>query len=210
MNVGAAGGHQSGMINRMLLVAVLVGSSVALADAPTLVQSTKRSPFDRTFGLGGYATGWAGAYGGAGVGGRLRYEAFSFLGLDLFGEALIVPVAQGVRHDHPVGFNLFVPFRVGEVVRLRPFLGMCVTPSFFHPAEAGAPRADTVLVGAHAGGGVELALHDRLSFFAEAKAVAWFGNDRSVQGWTGVVSGEVRPFVLGQAQLGFTFHLGGA
>jgi hypothetical protein len=133
-----------------------------------------------------------------------------FLGLDLFGEALIVPVAHGLRHDHPIGFNLFVPFRIGQVVRLRPLLGMCVTPSFFHPEEPGAPRADTILVGAHAGGGLELALHDRLSFFLEAKAVAWFGNDRSVQGWTGAVGGDVRPFLLGQAQLGFTFHLGGA
>lgn len=210
MNVTGGSGHQSGMINRTLLMAVVVGSTVAFADPVTLTQSSKRSPFDRTFGLGGYATGWAGAYGGAGVGGRLRYEAFSFLGLDLFGEALIVPVPHGVRHDHPIGFNLYVPFRLGSVVRLRPLLGMCVTPSFFHPEEPGAPRADTILVGAHLGGGVELALHDRLSFFAEAKAVAWFGNDRSVQGWTGVVGGEVRPFLLGQAQLGFTFHLGGA
>ncbi len=179
--------------------------SAARSRARTTSRSRGQVPSGRS-----PSTGWAGAYGGGGVGGRIRYEAFPFLGLDLFGEALIVPVAHGLRHDHPIGFNLFVPFRIGQVVRLRPLLGMCVTPSFFHPEEAGAPRADTILVGAHAGGGLELALHDRLSFFLEAKAVAWFGNDRSVQGWTGAVGGEVRPFLLGQAQLGFTFHLGGA
>jgi hypothetical protein len=198
------------MNTRCVFMAVMMISAVSLADAVEVTTPATRSPFTRTFGLGAYATGWAGAYGGDGVGGRIRYEAFSFLGLDLFGEALIVPVAHGMRHDHPIGFNLFVPFRVGQVVRLRPLLGMCVTASFFHPEEAGAPRADTILVGAHAGGGLELALHDRLSFFLEAKAVAWFGNDRSVQGWTGAVGGDVKPFLLGQAQLGFTFHLGGA
>lgn len=198
------------MNNRCVFMAVMMISAVSLADTVEVTTPANRSPFTRTFGLGAYATGWAGAYGGGGVGGRIRYEAFSFLGLDLFGEALIVPVAHGLRHDHPIGFNLFVPFRVGQVVRLRPLLGMCVTASFFHPEEVGAPRADTILVGAHAGGGLELALHDRLSFFLEAKAVAWFGNDRSVQGWTGVVGGDVKPFLLGQAQLGFTFHLGGA
>lgn len=210
MNAAPPWRHQRSMINRTLLLVVALAGGVASAQAVEARQVVKQSPFDRTFGIGAYATGWHGAYGGAGVGGRIRYEAFSFLGLDLFGEALLVSVPHGLRHDHPIGFNLFVPFRFGEVVRLRPLLGMCVTPSFFHPEEPGAPRADTVLVGAHAGGGLELALHDRLSFFLEAKAVAWFGNDRSVQGWTGVVSGEVRPFVLGQAQLGFTFHLGGA
>lgn len=210
MNVCRLRGHQRSMLNRTLVVAVTLMGALAAAQPVETTQVAKKSPFDRTFGIGTYATGWHGAYGGAGVGGRIRYEAFPFLGLDLFGEALLVPVPHGLRHDHPVGFNLYVPFRVGQVVRLRPLLGMCVTPSFFHPEEPGAPRADTVLVGFHAGGGVELALHDRLSFFLEAKAVTWFGNDRSVQGWTGVVSGEVRPFVLGQAQLGFTFHLGGA
>ncbi len=198
------------MNTRCVFMAVMMISAVSLADTVEVTTPATRSPFTRTFGLGAYATGWAGAYGGGGVGGRIRYEAFSFLGLDLFGEALIVPVAHGLRHDHPIGFNLFVPLRIGQVVRLRPLLGMCVTASFFHPEEPGAPRADTILVGAHAGGGLELALHDRLSFVLEAKAVAWFGNDRSVQGWTGAVGGDVKPFLLGQAQLGFTFHLGGA
>jgi hypothetical protein len=167
------------------------------------------SPFERPFGIGAYATGWHGAYGGAGVGARLRYEALPFLGLDLFGEALLVQAPHGVRHDHPIGFNLFVPFRLGAV-RLRPLLGMCVTLSFLHPEEPGAPSANTVLVGAHVGGGVELALASRLSVFAEGKAVVWVGNDRTVQGWTGAVGNAVRPFVVGQAQLGLLVHLGGS
>lgn len=190
-----------------IVVVVMALSSASWAESVT---QTSKSPFDRTFGLGAYATGWAGAYGAGGVGGRIRVEPFSFLGIDLFGEALLVPVERGVRHDHPIGFNLFVPFRFGNVVRVRPLLGMCVTASFFHPDEPLAPRADTILFGVHGGVGLELALHDRLSFFTEAKTVVWFGNDRTVGGWTGNVEGVVRPFLVGQAQLGFTFHFGGA
>ena len=36
------------------------------------------------------------------------------------------------------------------------------------------------------------------------------GHDRAVQGWTGAVGNEVQPFAVGQANLGLTFHLGGA
>lgn len=194
---------------RTALVVLVLAGATASAEVAAVQRTHAKSPFDRTFGLGAYGTGWHGAYGAAGVGGRLRLEALSWLGVDLFGEALLVTSPSGLRHDHPIGFNLFVPFRLG-VVRLRPLLGLCVVASFIEPLEPGAPRADDVLVGAHLGGGLELALHDRLSFFVEAKGIAWLGHDRAVQGWTGAVGNEVQPFLVGQANLGLTFHLGGA
>ena len=177
-------------------------------DATTAHAEYRRSPFDRTFGLATYATGWSGAYGGAGVGGRLRVEPWRFLGVDLFSEHLLVTSPTGLRHDHPIGFHLYTPVRLSEVVQLRPLLGMCVVFSAIEPEQRHAPRADDVLVGAHLGAGLDLSLHSRLSFFAEAKAVAWMGHDRSVQGWTGAVGNQVQPFLVAQAQLGFTVHLG--
>lgn len=208
MNAAPGQGHFRRMNPRLLgLVTVLCATS-ALSDEGMLVRRERASsPFDRTFGIGAYATGWAGAYGGAGVGGRVRIEALSWLGIDLFGEALLVTSPAGVRHDHPIGFNLYVPIRLGNVVRVRPLLGMCVVASLIEPTEPQAPRADDVLVGAHAGAGLELALHTRLSFFVEGKAVVWVGHDRALQGWTGAVGNEVQPFVVGQAQLGLTLHL---
>jgi hypothetical protein len=192
-----------------VLVLLALWASSTFAAAPPAVQGTKKvSPYDRSFGLGGYATGWSGVYGGAGVGGRLRIEPWRFVGVDLYGEALLVQAPSGLRHDHPIGFHLYVPFRFGERVRLRPLVGMCAVASFIEPAEPGAPRADDVLVGAHLGVGVDLALHSRLSFFAEAKGVAWMGHDRSVQGWTGSVSNQVQPFLVAQAQLGLMVHFG--
>lgn len=191
---------------------VLVATTLFALSAFGEEVSTRRpsaSPFERRFGLAGYALGGAGSYAAGGVGGRLRFEALPFLGLDLYAEAMLVAVPRGVRQDHPIGFNLFVPFRVSERVRLRPFIGMCVTPSLLHAENPQAPRADTVLVGAHAGGGVEVALHDRLSFFVDAKAIAWWGNERSVEGWTNATT-DLRWSFIGQANVGLTVHLGGS
>ncbi|GMU58571.1 MAG: hypothetical protein AMXMBFR34_03340 [Myxococcaceae bacterium] len=193
---------------RLALLALLLGAPALAADVPAVRASRAPSPWDRTFGVAAYATGWHGSYGAGGVGGRVRVEPWRYLGVDLFGEALLVTTPFGVRHDHPIGFHLYVPFRLSERVRLRPLLGMCVVASFIEPAEPHAPRADDVLVGAHLGGGVDLALHSRLSFFAEAKAVLWVGHDRTVQGWTGAVGNQVMPFVVGQGQVGFTVHFG--
>jgi len=191
-----------------LLVVSLLLAAPALAEAPSVHSDYHVSPFDRTFGLAGYGTGWGGAYGGAGVGGRLRIEPWKFVGADFFSEHLIVSSPSGLRHDHPVGFHLYTPIRLSQRVRLRPFIGMCVVASFIEPTEPRAPRADDVLVGAQLGAGIDLALHSRLTFFAEAKGVTWMGHDRSVQGWTGAVSNQVTPFVVAQAELGFMVHLG--
>jgi hypothetical protein len=191
-----------------LLGSGLVLSALVASAEPTLVtQPSKPEPFAHRFGFAGYAMGWAGTYGAGGVGGRIRFEAFPRLGLDLFGEALVVAVPRGFRHDHPIGFNLFVPFRVSQAMRLRALLGMCVTASFLHPESPMAPRADTILVGAHVGGGVEVALHDRLSAFADAKAVAWWGNDRSVEGWTSATT-DLRWSFVGQLAIGLMVHFG--
>jgi hypothetical protein len=193
---------------RTLLLCVLLGGLFARAEPLSLTQrAPAKSPFERTFGIGAYATGWHGAYGGAGVGGRIRVEPLSWLGVDLFGEALLVQSPTGIRHDHPIGFNLYVPFRLGSVVRVRPLFGMCVVMSFIEPTQSQAPRADDVLFGAHLGAGLEFALGSRVTLFAEGKAVVWMGHDRTVEGWTGAVGNEVMPFVVGQAQLGLMFHL---
>jgi len=209
MNPTRQRGNTLRMFPRTLLLLSLLAAPTALADAPPSVRAARSlSPYERTFGLGAYATGWHGAYGGYGVGGRIRVEPWRFLGVDLFGEALLVATPAGVRHDHPIGFHLYVPFSLTESVRLRPLLGMCVVASFIEPVEPRAPRADDVLVGAHLGAGLDVALHSRVSLFAEAKAVVWVGHDRSVQGWTGAVGNQVQPFVVGQAQVGLMVHLG--
>jgi hypothetical protein len=210
MNGAAGTGDEEGMPGHFqpVLAVVLIAPSVFAAEPPVVRATREPSPYERTFGVGAYATGWEGAYGGAGVGGRIRIEPWRFVGADLFGEALLVQAPSGLRQDHPIGFHLYLPVRFGERVRLRPFVGLCAVASFIEPSEPFAPRADDVLVGAHVGAGVDLALHSRLSFFAEAKGVLWMGHDRSVQGWTGAVGNQVQPFAVAQAQLGLMVHFG--
>ena len=193
---------------RSFLLAVVLSGSLGASAEPAILsmKAEPHSPFERRFGIGAYGTGWAGAYGAAGVGGRLRVEVTDWLGVDLFGESLAVQSPTGFRHDHPIGFNVYSPFSFGRF-RVRPLLGMCVTFSFIEPAQATAPRADDVLFGAHLGAGVEYAFFKHLSAFAEAKGVVWFGHDRSVAGWTGAVGNEVTPFPVAQAQVGLTYHL---
>lgn len=206
MNAGNTAGHFDRML-RLLLVFSVMGPAIAHAQEVAVQRTVDRSPFNNIFGLGAYGTGWGGSYGGGGVGARIRIEPWAFVGVDLFGEALLVESPSGIRHDHPIGFNLYAPFRFGRA-RLKPLIGMCVTLSFIEPTEPNAPRADDVLVGAHAGAAFEFALHRRLSFFAEAKAVVWVGHDRSVMGWTGALDNTVQPFVVGQGNVGLMFHLG--
>lgn len=180
----------------------------APADVVNATKAAAQSPFDSMFAIAGYGTSWAGSYAGGGVGGRIRIEPWARFGVDLFGEALIVQTPHGLRHDHPIGFNIYTPFRLDEVWRVRPLLGMCVVASFIEPEEKRAPRADDILVGAHGGVGFERALGSHFSVFMEAQGAVWMGHDRAVQGWTGAVGNEVKPFAVAQAMLGLSAHIG--
>lgn len=186
---------------------LLLGASTArAAETPPKAETT---PFDRLFALGGYGTAWAGSYKGTGVGGRVRVEPWKFFGIDLFGEALVVESPHGFRHDHPFGFNIYTPIDLGEGFRFRPLLGMCFVASYVEPEEKSAPRADDLLVGAHAGVGFERALGSTFSAFAEVQGSYWLGHDRAVQGWTGAVGNDLTGFRVAQVMLGVSAHFVG-
>ena len=161
---------------------------------------------DHQFGVGGYATGLQGEYGAAGVGGRVHWRVLSWLGLDLFADQLVVESAGGLRHDHPVGFDLSVPIRLSDNVQLRPIFGMCAVLSFIEPDRAEAPRADDVLFGVHGGAGLSYGFAKRWSMFADLKATAYAGHDRTAQMWTGGVDNEVSILAVVQASTGVQLH----
>lgn len=163
--------------------------------------------FHRDWALGGYATGWEGSYLGGGIGGRIRWEPFDLLGVEVFAEHLMVESRGGSRHDHPVGFNLYVPLWLAEDLRLRPLFGFCAVLSFMEPDNEGAPTAEDVLFGVHAGAGIEWAALRDLSLFVDLQAVGWLGHDRTAQGWTGDVGEELTPTGVVQASMGLQIHL---
>lgn len=209
---------------RRLICACIV-FALALAAAPTMAsppastpESTPRaspshappastSPFDKTWALAGYVATWQGSYASAGLGGRLRFEPIDWLGLDLFAEAHLVDWPGTIRHDYPIGFNLYVPFALTDWLRVRPMIGLCAVFSFIEPANAHAPGADDVIFGAHAGGGIEVALAEWASVFLDGQAVGWFGHDRAVLQWTGHVEEELGITMGAQGSLGLQIHL---
>lgn len=164
--------------------------------------------FDRPFALGGYVSGWAGSYLAGGVGGRARWEPFAELGIEVFGEGHIVEWTSGIRHDHQVGFNLYVPVSIAPWLRFRPLFGFCSVFSLVEPTDSSSPRADDVLFGAHAGVGLELGIDAWGSVFVEAQGAVWAGHDRTQSRWTGAVEDTYAPFGTAQLIVGVALHLG--
>lgn len=209
------------MTRQISLSPLLVAASLAIAtptasaevpvETDTAATVEHSTAMDHRFGLGGYMTGWEGEYGGAGVGGRVHWRMLSWLGLDLFADHLAVESAGGMRHDHPVGFNVSTPIRVSRNLQLRPIFGMCAVFSFIEPERDDAPRADDILFGIHAGAGLTYGVAKRWSVFADVKATGYAGHDRTAQMWTGGVDNEVSLLAVVQASTGVQLHfdLGG-
>lgn len=176
---------------------------------PTSPSPTPSEPtaFDRPLAISGYALGWAGSYDAAGIGGRLRWEIIQHrLGLDLFGEALIVNWPGAFRHDHPVGFNLYVPFALGSRVRIRPLFGMCAVFSFVSPPALDGPSTTDVLFGVHTGVGIEVIVVGPLTWFFDAQAF-WYVGHAQLPGWGGLSNNLVSTGLF-QPSTGFQFHFG--
>jgi hypothetical protein len=188
----------------LALVSALFASSAAAQDAPRPI----RSAFDRPFALGAYASAWAGAYDAIGGGGRLRWEPFDLLGFEVFGEAHAVAWPGAIRHDHQLGFNMYVPIELTEWLRLRPLFGFCVILSMIEPGESSTPRADDVLFGVHGGVGIEASIDTWASVFFDVQAAAYMGHDRSNGMWSGGVGGDYVPIGNVQGVLGVAVHFG--
>jgi len=188
----------------LVLSLLVLAAPAAAQDAPRPIHSA----FDRSFAIGAYASAWAGAYDAVGGGGRLRWEPFELLGFEVFGEAHVVDWPGALRHDHQLGFNMYVPIALTEWLRLRPLFGFCVVLSMIEPGESTTPRADDVLFGVHAGAGLEATIDTWGSVFFDVQAAAYMGHDRSQGGWSGGVGGDYVPFGNVQGVLGVAVHFG--
>jgi hypothetical protein len=172
--------------------------------APALAEPV--AAFDRPFAFASYAVVRRGDYAAAGVGGRSRWEPFRRAGIDMYLEATVVDWEGGFRHDYPNGFSIYTPIELGPV-RVRPYAGFCDVVSLVEPTQPGAPRADDVMLGVHAGLGTEVAVAKAWSLFLDGQVDAYAGHDRASGGWTGSVAEDLQPFVTGQVNLGLQFHL---
>lgn len=196
------------MVRRVERTAATILACFAFVSASAASADADPRPFDRPFGLAIEGVGWAGDYAAAGGGARARWEPFERLGVEVFAQSLIVENDGGMRHDHPVGFNAYVPFDLSEAIRLRPLFGFCAVISMIDPEERGAPRADDVLFGVHGGAGIEIGFASEWSFFIDVQGIAWLGHTRSAQGWTGSVDGDYTTYGVVEATAGLQLHLG--
>lgn len=187
-----------------LVFALLVPAFASAQEAPRPI----RSAFDRPFAIGAYGSGWLGAYAAVGGGGRIRWEPFELLGFEVFGEAHVVEWPSAIRHDHQLGFNMYVPVELTSWLRFRPLFGFCVVLSMIEPGESSTPRADDVLFGVHAGAGLEASIETWGSVFLDVQGAAYMGHDRSQGSWSGGVGGDYVPFGNVQGVLGFAVHFG--
>jgi len=172
-----------------------------------IVPWSQRHAFDRDFGVGVYASGRAGYREAAGIGGEVRWEPFDRLGVDVFAEAFAVDEPGYRRIDVPIGFDLYVPFRLGEHFRLRPLAGFCSVFSFQDSQREGVDATHDVQFGIHGGAGLEIALGRFVSLNLDVKGILYFGHDRYSGGWDEHVSEDLRAFGIAQANLGVMVRL---
>lgn len=199
--------HRKAFVFSFLLV--LLSASLSGGHAAAQAASeTRRSDLDRRWALGGYASAWGGSYEALGLGGRLSLRAFSRLGVQVFGESYLVRVPQGRRHDHPVGFDLFVPIALSDRVQLRPLGGFCAVFSFIDSQQDHTPAANDILFGVHAGLGLSWLFMPRVSLFSEVQAIGWLGHGRTSGRWTGGLDGKLRGTGVVQGTLGVEVHVG--
>ncbi len=167
----------------------------------------QRQAFDRNFAIGLYGVGWTGGYHGGGVGGRLRYELRETIGVDVYSDHLVLQAEGGTRHDHPIGFNLYIPYRLSENWRIRPLFGFCAVFSFYHPDQDGVGRVDDVHFGTHAGVGVEAQVGRWVSFFLDLQGTAYVGHARYQGGWATHIQDDLSLWGVVEAKLGVQVHL---
>ena len=190
-------------------VLVLVFLEFGNAQAQVAVPSAESAPdaFDHRLAVSSYVVGTGGGYETAGVGGRVRWEFIPHrVGLDLYMDALVVDWPGAFRHDHPIGFSVYMPIAIGSRVRLRPLVGMCAVFSFIEPTEAGAPPSNDVMFGVHAGAGIEVSLFKYMSWFLDAQAIWYVGHDRTANDWSGAVSGALASTWVVQPSTGLQVH----
>ncbi len=146
---------------------------------------------------------------GRSAAGRARLEYEKRVGIEVFVDHLYVRSPDGLRHDHPIGFNLYVPFRLGDtgLWRIRPLFGFCAVFSFLHPEQEGLARTDDIQFGTHAGLGLEVELGRFVSLFADVQGTVYFGHENYSGGWAVHVGDSLNVWGIVEGKLGLQIHL---
>ncbi len=131
---------------------------------------------------------------------------FDVFGVHLFSEHHLVTGQEGLRHDHPIGFDAFFRVRVSSDLQVRPFLGACAVFSFIEPEQRDVQGPEDVLFGAHVGVGIDWSVADLLVLFAELRGTAYVGHGTTTSGWTSDLEERLSFEGVAQLSLGAAIH----
>lgn len=198
--------------SRLALLSGLLALSGALAEGraraepspSSAVRGQSENAFDRLWGLGvGYAY-WDGSYASQGVATRARWEPLEYFGVELTMDLLASP---GKRFDIPFGFFLYAPIAITHEFRVRPLAGLCGMISAGGKGTPDGARSDDVQLGFRLGGGLEYALGDDWSLYADATWQRYYGHAHAGEGWTSSLTGDIVPTDRVAVAIGLGLHL---
>lgn len=187
-----------------LVMGLALGSSAAVA-APAGQAVSGWDPAHKV-ALGARASSWVGPYSAPGAGGQIKLRPWQALGVELFSDNFAWRQSEAWRHDHVIGFSLYLPTLVaGEGWFLAPSGGACVDFRFAHPDRAGAPGTSDVLFGVHGGLMLEVFLLEGFSAQLNATGYAYLGHQTGVQGWSARVSNQLSTSGVGLVTGGLNY-----
>jgi hypothetical protein len=142
--------------------------------------------------IGTRASGWIGDYAAPGVGGHLKIRPFEWIGVETFADNFAMSVGDAVRHDHVIGFSLFLPSLIGDRrFFVSPTLGSCVDFRFVRPLEGDRPATRDILFGVHGGLMAELFVWHGFAVELDATVYAYLGHDTGTERWTSRISNHL-------------------
>ena len=142
--------------------------------------------------IGTRASGWIGDYAAPGVGGHLKIQPFEWIGVEAFADNFAMTAEDTVRHDHVIGFSLYLPSLIGDrSFFISPTLGTCVDFRFVHPLEGDRPATRDILFGIHGGLMSELFVWRGLAVELNATVYAYLGHDTGTERWTSRISNHL-------------------
>ncbi len=168
---------------------MLIQTLVALS----LLSPTARRGWsaDHPIAMGTRASGWVGDYSAPGLGGHLKIRPFEWIGVETFADNFAMVQQETVRHDHVIGFSLYLPSLIGtQTFFVSPTLGSCVDFRFEHPLDD-RPKTRDILFGIHGGLMAEVFIWHGFALELDATVYGYIGHDTGTERWTSRISNHL-------------------
>ncbi len=187
----------------MLLLATLL--STATAADPERVEVHDPS---RPLALGSRIGGWTGPYTSPALGGHAKVKPHEAFGVEGFWDNTLRMNEGIARHDHVLGFSLYTPALIGDHRWfLSPTLGACFDVRVDTPYVERGPSNTDILIGAHTGAMLELAVGQGWSLELDGQGFVYWGNQIATDSWSATASNRLHPTAVFQSVASINYTL---